>query len=112
MSPALRIDHIHGEASGGISARSADQRGQRDHDGPGREFGGWIEHDRGGHAGLECAFAVVQLEDDFEQPGAFFGCGVVLWIVCAALIVFFIRRIEHQQTLPNRTGTMPESKAE
>jgi hypothetical protein len=45
--------------------------------------------------------------------GAFFGCGLLLLLVCAVLIVLFVRRLEHSQSLQNRgNGTGQESTAE
>ncbi len=45
--------------------------------------------------------------------GAFFGCGALLWVVCAVLIVFFVRRFEQRQTLQRRENSKAqESKAE
>jgi len=45
--------------------------------------------------------------------GAFFGCGLLLWVVCAVLIVLFVRRLEHSQSFQRRgNDTAQESKAE
>jgi hypothetical protein len=41
--------------------------------------------------------------------GAFFGCGTLLWIVSAALIVLFVRRLERRQS-PQRQGSGKEQE--